>query len=33
MDKKVRDGHHLDAFTYLVCHEETFAYLALTNKK
>ena len=33
MDKKVRDGHHLDAFTYLVCHEDTFAYLALTNKK
>lgn len=28
MDKKKRDGHHLDAFTYLVCHQETFAYLA-----
>lgn len=28
MDKKKRDGHHLDAFTYLVCHQDTFAYLA-----
>ena len=36
MDKKKRDGHHLDAFTYFVCHKETFAYLALmklTNGK
>lgn len=28
MDKKKRDGHHLDALTYYLCHEKTFAYLA-----
>ena len=33
MDKKARDGHHLDAFTYFSCHSETFAYLALTDKR
>ena len=28
MDKKKRDGHHLDALTYYLCHDKTFAYLA-----
>ena len=28
MDKKKRDGHHLDAFTYFVCHPESLGYLA-----
>jgi len=32
MDKKVRDGHHLDAFTYFVCHPDTLGYLARINK-
>ena len=28
MDKKKRDGHHLDAFTYFVCHPTTLGFLA-----
>jgi len=34
MDKKVRDGHHLDAFQYFVCHPESLGYLAeIRNNK
>ena len=28
MNKKKRDGHHLDAFTYFVCHPTTLGFLA-----
>ena len=28
MDKKIRDGHHLDGFTYFVCEPKTLGYLA-----
>ena len=28
MDKKIRDGHHLDGFTYFICHPKSLGHMA-----